>query len=511
MLGIRIIYPRLKPILTIKALFCYDNAMRKSIVLYLNGKREDVKPEHSFMSVAEFLRYKKGLTGTKIVCSEGDCGACTILVSRLVAGSMTPYKSLNSCISFLYLLDRCHLITVEGVGEISHMHPVQKSMVESHGAQCGYCTPGFICAMAQMSNDLKKLNKKPCEKKVKNYLSGNLCRCTGYEPIIKAGLNIDMSKVETFESFYHNELIGQDLNSLDPHISVSYLDKSVYLPSTLEEALEYKSKNQNTSLVAGATDLGVVHNKGKVNLIDILSLNNISSMYEIKNNIDSVEFGAKVGLTSVEQACLKDFPEFSSMLHIFASPQIKNTATLVGNIINASPISDTTPFLRVAEAKLKLVSASKVRVVDINEFIKDGYKKLDIGGDEIVQSVIIPKTQHKYKLYKVSVRKDLDISTVTFACRYKMNKDLIEDISLAFGGVGAYVIRPFALEDKIKGQKLSQSHFKNYAKEVRSMMQPLSDHRGSCEYRYQLCENLMLRFCDEVMSENALGFSEASV
>ncbi len=485
--------------------------MRKNIVIYLNGSREEISAENSFMTTAEFLRYKKGLTGTKVVCSEGDCGACTILVSRFVNGKLGPYKSLNSCISFLYLLDRCHLITVEGVGEISHMHPVQESMLKCHGAQCGYCTPGIVCALAQMGNDLKNSGKIQTEKKVKNYLSGNLCRCTGYEPIIQAGMDIELDKVETFESIYDDKEIEKNLALLDAEVSISTDKKSVYLPKDFSNALEFKENNKDLIITSGATDLGVVENKGKINIQKSMTLNNIDSAYKVDDTKDFISIGAKVSLTEVENACERDFLEFSKKLHIFASPQIKNTATLVGNIINASPISDTVPFLRVAQAKLKLSSKSSSREVDINDFIKEGYKQLDLKQDEVVESVIIPKTQQKFKLYKVSIRKDLDISTVTFACRYKLNGDVLEDFSLAFGGVGAYVLRATDIETKAKGMKFTQENFKKLSLEVRNIITPMSDHRGSAEYRYQLCENLLLKFCDEVLSETRGSIVEASI
>lgn len=485
--------------------------MRNNIIIYLNGKREEISAQNSFMTTAQFLRYKKNLKGTKVVCSEGDCGACTILVSRLVNGKMTPYQSLNSCISFMYLLDRCHIITVEGVGEISHMHPVQESMLKCHGAQCGYCTPGIICALAQMGNDLKNANKQPTEKKVKNYLSGNLCRCTGYEPIIKAGVSIEMDKVETFESRFDDASIQADLASLDSEVNISFEDKSIYLPKEIDQAANYRAAHEDSIITSGATDLGVVQNKGKLQVNKSLSLNNIDQMYQIKNTETELEFGAKVSLTLVEKACESDFSEFSRMLHIFASPQIKNSGTLVGNIINASPISDTVPFLRVANAKLKLKSDKNLRLVEINDFIKDGYKQLDIKKNELVESVILPKTQDKFKLYKVSVRKDLDISTVTFACRYKLNGDIIEDIAFAFGGVAAFVIRAFDLENKIKGKQFTQANLKDLSKDIRNTISPLSDHRGSSEYRYQLCENLLLKFADEVIVEHGFSYSEASI
>jgi xanthine dehydrogenase small subunit len=362
-----------------------------------------------------------------------------------------------------------------------------------------------------MTNDLKLLDKKPTEQKVKNYLSGNLCRCTGYAPIIKAGTEIDMNDVKTFESVYDDKSMQEDFISLEQEVYISHGDKSLYLPTSTGKALDYKDENKDIVITSGATDLGVIQNKGKINITNSLSLNNIDQMYNVINTDDAIEFGSKVSLTSVEKACEKDFPEFSRVLHIFASPQIKNAGTLVGNIINASPISDTVPFLRVADAQLKLSTSKKTRVVDINNFIKDGYKQLDLKSNELVESVLIPKTNHKFKLYKVSVRKDLDISTVTFACRFKLQGDIIEDISFAFGGVGAFVIRAFDLEKKAKGKKLNQQTFKNLSNEIRNTITPLSDHRGSAEYRYQLCENLLLKFGDEVIQENGFSFTGASV
>lgn len=275
--------------------------MRNEIILYINGERHALHGEQAFMPVGDYLRYIKGLTGTKIVCAEGDCGACTVLQARVSGDSFTSYISVNSCISRMYLLDKCHLITVEGLGKSIDMHPVQEAFVDQHGAQCGYCTPGFICAMAGMANDLKANGKEKTPQKIKNYLTGNLCRCTGYEPIIKAGMELNLNKVENLSILYNDEKILSELKELKGDVEIKFLDHHIYLPDDLQKAVTFKKENENAKLISGATDLGVVANKGKLILKEILSLNNIDSAYEVKETQDGFEIGAKVSLDLCEK------------------------------------------------------------------------------------------------------------------------------------------------------------------------------------------------------------------
>ena len=354
--------------------------------------------------------------------------------------------------------------------------------------------------MANMADELKANGKKRDKQKVKNYLTGNLCRCTGYEPIINAGMKVNLDTTKHLKDLYNDADILKDFSGISKdHISVATSEKEVFLPISIDEALKYKSANSNARMISGATDLGVVDNKGKVVLDKTLSLNLIDELYKVKETDTHYEVGAKVSLTELGKACEKDFPDFSHMMHIFASPQIKNVGTLVGNIVNASPIADTIPFLLVNEAILNIASVNGLRQVNVNDFYKGGYKELDLVSDELVTSVILPKSTHEYKLYKVSPRKDLDISTVTFAARYKVVDDKITDLNLAFGGVGPIVLRTRTLENMARDKKLDRALFKDLSDEVSKEVSPLSDHRGSNKYRYQLCANLLLRFGDEIM------------
>jgi xanthine dehydrogenase small subunit len=484
--------------------------MRNSVILFVNGERVELSDENAFMTVAEYLRYKKGLTGTKVVCSEGDCGACTILVSRMQNGKLGTYKAINSCISFMYLLDKSHLITVEGLRKEEQLHPVQKAMVDCHGAQCGYCTPGFICAMASLTEDAKNEKFAITTKRVQNYTTGNLCRCTGYDAIIRAGCQVDLKAVSPLASMYDDSKIEKELGTLKGAVRISHGQKSIFLPDTVDEAVKEK-KEKSPRLAGGATDLGVVSNKGKLKLTEMMSLNNIPSLYSVEETATHVVVGARASLDELERKTDKIFPEFARNLHIFASPQIKNSGSLVGNLINASPIADTVPFLRVAEAEVVLKSVSGERTVNVNTFIKGGYKELDMRADEIVTHIRIPKSNHQYKLYKISSRKDLDISTVTFAARYTVKNGVLENFSLALGGVGPTVLRMTQIEAQATGQRFNQALFKRLAVDVKNSIRPLSDVRGSTDFRLVLAHNLMLKFCDEVMKENNLSLSEISL
>ena len=483
--------------------------MRKTIVFYLNGKRHEVDGKMAMMTVSDFLRYEKSLTGTKVVCAEGDCGACTVLLSRMIGGKLSPYRTMNSCISFIYSLDRCHLISVEGLKLNQELHPVQASMVQHQGAQCGYCTPGFICSLASMTEDAKLEGFPIDRKKVQNYTTGNLCRCTGYEPIIEAGCNVNLDKVTSIRNLYQDEVIEKDLNSLGlESVQIEGENSLIFLPAGLNEAVQFKAQYPDTRLASGSTDLGVLSNKGKLKLTRVLGLHQIAELYEIS---DALIIGARASLNDLENASKSCFPEFSKMLHLFASPQIKNSGTLVGNLMNGSPIADTIPFLRVAEAEVVLMSTAGTRTLNINEFILPGYKQMQVKADELLVSIRIPKSPHRYKLYKVSTRKDLDISTVTFAARYLMDGLRVSEFSLALGGVGPSVLRMSDIEKRIQGNVLTQALLQSVATSLRTEIKPLSDVRGSSEYRHQLCHNLVLKFFDEVAAECGIKATEASV
>ena len=411
------------------------------------------------------------------------------------------FKSVNSCILPLYLIDGAQVVTVEGLKvSDTELHPVQQAMVDCQGAQCGYCTPGFICAMAGMAEKFKSENKVITEKKAKNYLTGNLCRCTGYKPILEAAQSLDLGNTELLKDRYNNSAWLAEMKKIKSHsVMMNFKQKSIFLPVTIEEAVKAIANDSELRVIGGSTDIGVVVNKGRMTTSKAMALYHIENLRKISHDEKCITVGATATLSEFEDYIEKFIPELKKMLHIFASPQIKNQATLIGNVVNASPISDTIPFLMVSDACVVLQSLSGIREVKMSEFYL-GYKKLDMKTDELVTAVRIPRllSHESLRLYKVSMRKDLDISAVTFAGIVEVEKEKIKSARFALGGVGATVIRMSGIEAKVIGQDFSKAQFEAIANELPSIIKPLSDLRASKEYRMKLAQNFFLKFHNEI-------------
>jgi len=286
----------------------------------------------------------------------------------------------------------------------------------------------------------------------------------------------------------------------------------IHAPGTLTGCLEVRKAFPGIRIVSGSTDLGVVRNKGKIKLDQFLSLSRVGELAGITYESDRIRIGARADLSSIERAVAGSFPEFSRLLRIFASPQIKNAATLAGNLINASPIGDTIPFLRVSGAVVVLSSIEGgERRLEVDSFLRPGYKQLDIRAEEILVSIEIPKTNHRYRLYKASNRRDLDISAATFAARYELVDGCLRGVRIALGGVGPTVLRMPSFESHLEGHPLSPGMVDPLVSALSGLIQPLSDVRGSKEHRMRLCRNFLLRFQDELLGESGASHSEVSV
>lgn len=471
--------------------------MRDYLVLYINGERHKIPGEFFSINLSSFLREQLGLVGTKVVCSEGDCGACTVLKYRPGVDKLP--EAINSCIAPLVSLDGHHIFTIESVRQEGQLNDLQSSMVCEQGAQCGFCTPGIVMSLTSMGEHESKIN----EQKIKNYLVGNLCRCTGYRPILNAALKVDFKKVTPLLSRYHTKEIDGELKKVSQQ-SFVFVDErgSVCAPVDLNETCEFLSKNSPVTLFSAGTDLGVVFNKkGKQN-IKWLSLHQVAELYQHKESSSEYFFGAKVSLEKVREICKKDFEEFADFLNLFASPQIKNIGTLVGNVANASPIADTIPFLCVAGACVYLKSDSGERTVNLWDFYK-GYKQIDCAPNELITGISLPKksSAYKFKLYKTSTRKDLDISTVNFAVKYRLDGKQLSQVQLALGGVAATVFRPSKTESMLQSAPISKELIDKTTAGLAGEVNPLSDLRGSAWLRKLLCQNLLRKFFHEVSNE----------
>jgi xanthine dehydrogenase small subunit len=448
--------------------------MRDHILIHINGREHRIEGDAAFVTLANYLRQDVGATGTKIVCEEGDCGACTVLTRR---AADADYRAVNSCILSLAQLDGSSIVTVEGLRETNGLHPVQEAMVQCHGAQCGYCTPGFVVAMAALFERCDRVD----EKQVRDGLTGNLCRCTGYEPIIKAALAVDGAGITRIRERYSK--------LPDAHDSVQV--GSFCAPATLDEAIAFKRDHPGCTIVQGGTDVGVWVNKRNYQAPAMLSLAKIDSLNELREEDGAIVAGANATLADFEVFIAERIPELARILAVFGSPQIKNAGTLVGNIANGSPIGDTLPYLFVAGAMLEL--NGDARTVPVDRFYL-GYRKFDLRPDEIITRVRIGIVRDTLKLYKVSRRRDLDISAFTAAIRLAMNGEHIERAGIAYGGVAPTVIRLPRTEAFLVGKSATFDTFEHAGRVARDEIKPISDVRGSADYRSQLAENIMAKF-----------------
>ncbi len=483
--------------------------MRDHIRLLVNGQEHRVGGKEAFATLGNWLRGSVGpasagpdglkpvphLTGTKLVCEEGDCGACTVLLRR----GDEDFRPVNSCILLLAQLDGASVVTVEGLAQNGALTPLQQSMVVCHGAQCGYCTPGFVVAMTALFEHCDRVD----EKQVRDGLTGNLCRCTGYEPIIKAALAVDGASMPKIRDRYPQSLDARDAVRIE----------NFFAPTSLDDAIRFKREHPGCVIVQGATDVGVWINKRSFAAPAMLSLAKIDGLDDLRQEGEAVIAGANVTLADFEAFIEQRIPELYAILNIFGSPQIKNAGTLAGNIANGSPIGDTLPYLFVSGAELELNGGA--RTVAVNDFYL-GYKKFDLRPDEIITRVRVPcvgapalgrpaaeaaaATREHLKLYKVSRRKDLDISAFTAAIRLRTTNGHINSAVIAYGGVAPTVIRLPRTESFLAGKPIALGTFEEAGRIARAEVKPISDVRGSADYRAQLAENILPKFWFEVFA-----------
>lgn len=477
---------------------------RENVIFYLNNERIEVSGSEVFQPLSTWLRYRKGMTGTKVVCSEGDCGACTVMLGWLVgepgrtmnADRKLEYRIIDSCIQFLFQLDLCHVITVEGISSQGELHPAQKAMVECFGSQCGFCTPGFVMALA----DLAEKERIHTTQKIKDKLAGNLCRCTGYEAIVKAGLALNGGSPPRLLERFDRTAIEREFKVLAWHsVKVTGAGGELFFkPQSLAEALKLRAAMPQLKIVAGGTDLGVQHNKGKSLLTQVMFIAHLHEIAGVKQVGQALEIGAAANWSDVLAATEQRLPELYAILKIFAAEQIRNAATIGGNIINASPIADSLPCLYVLGAKLELTSITGSREVEINAFYT-GYKRFDLQPNEILTKIILPlpAADAAVGLYKVSKRRDLDISTVTLGLHMKTRAGKITEAHLAAGGVAATIVRLRSAEKALVGSEWTAATFAQAGQVATAEISPLSDVRGSAEFRKALVKNLFLKFYHE--------------
>lgn len=508
--------------------------MRDHLVFYLNGNRHTAQGPEAFATLTDFLRKTLGQTGTKVVCAEGDCGACSVLIGRPSSdGTRLVYQTIDACIAFMYQLDRTHLVTIEGIkGDDGSLSPVQNAMVQGHGSQCGFCTPGFVVTMHGLLEDDVSAQPKPAlqspggcdgcpklsEDQLRLGLSGNLCRCTGYQQILDAGKAIDADQVQRMNDRYPAQPMLDDFAALgDAPVLIETVHhgqtRRVFLPRDLSEAVTFRAANPGCKLASGTTDLGVQYNHTPPGPAagngppPILSLSHVADLDRVAIEDGRLITGATATWSAIEHAVENVAPEYHRVLTLFGSPQVRNAGTIAGNFANASPIADSIPFHIVMDAELDLVSVRGTRTVKLNDFYL-GYKKIDLADDELIAAVRtpLPAENQRLKLYKVSKRRDMDISTFTagILITFDASGETITQARLAYGGVGPTVMRLPKTETYLADQPFTEATMREAGQLARTEITPLSDVRGSADFRLQLAENILVKCYHDLAPTAAL-------
>ena len=475
-----------------------DNALpdTQATRFVLDGEVHCVTDVPPTMTVLEYLRNRTGRTGTKEGCAEGDCGACTVVLAELSAdGRQIEYHAINSCIRFLPTIDGKELITVESLqAPDGTLHPVQRALIDHHGSQCGFCTPGFVMSLFA----LYLRQSMPTREEVLTALSGNLCRCTGYRPIIDAGEHMG-SYPEPLRWSRADAQSGsrvQQLRSLRRTGGGGALRLPGFqAPRSLEELAAALTAAPDSLLLAGGTDVGLWATKQLRELPPIIYLGNVPELQQIRRNAAGLWIGAAVTLTNAWSALLEDYPTLAEQAGRFASPPICNSGTLCGNIANGSPIGDSMPALIALGAELELRQGTRVRRIPL-ERLYLAYQRKDLAPGEFIVGVLVPppKTTCLFASYKLAKRIDQDISAVCGAFAVEVSGGRIVSARLAYGGMAAIPARATAAEQALAGQPWSEAAIASATAALTSDFTPLSDMRGSCEYRLRAAGSMLRRF-----------------
>jgi len=460
-----------------------------------------IKP---YTTVLNWLRSLPGHRGVKEGCAEGDCGACTVVLTELNENDELEYTAITSCLMFLPMLHGKQIITVENLvrknGELKILHPVQEKMVKYYGSQCGYCTPGIVMSIF----GIFKNHNSPDEEIIKDALSGNLCRCTGYQSIIKAAK--EACSTGGIDHFSENETetieLLKDLRVYQENIFLVSEEQTYYRPGTLTSALFLKEQHPDAFLISGASDAAFGYTKKSEIIPKVIDISALSELKEYSEDEDYIYIGSGVPLEKVKNFVLDKLPAMHHMLQVFGSLQVRNVATLGGNIATASPIGDMLPVLISYRASVVLKSYAHERMVTVESLIKS-YRKTDIYPEELIYLIVIPKPQDHViiKSYKVSKRKDVDISSVSGGFRLCLDEtNRITEIILAFGGVAEMPKRAYKTEAYLFGEKWEREYVE-YAMEILyDEFQPISDARAEEESRRIMAKNLLMKFYSETQT-----------
>jgi len=484
--------------------------VRNTIEFLFNGERRSLSQFDPNMTVLRYIREVERATGSKEGCAEGDCGACTVVVAELIDEKLN-FQSVNSCIQLLGMMDGKALLTIESLKEEQQLHLAQQAMVEEHGSQCGFCTPGFVMSIfAGAQNGVK-----PTRKAVNELLAGNLCRCTGYTPIINAATRV----LQDADAPLKNEtldILCQKLKDLprSEGVCVQSVDRKFLIPKTPEELSACLARHPEAKLLAGGTDLGVQITKKNDAFETLVYLGQVSALQAIEHLDGGIQIGAAVTYAKARPVLNGTIPSIGELIGRVGAVQVRNLGTIGGNLANGSPIGDMAPAFIAYGAQLKLRGQQGTRVIPLEDFFIE-YGRQDISKGEFVESVWlpIPSNDSIFKVYKVSKRVDQDISSVCGAFKITTEENssgefLVRQARVCFGGMAGIPMRALDCEAFMTNRVWSEATVREAMERLKVIYQPLNDARASAEYRSQVAANLLYKFFIETQSSRAIGVHE---
>ncbi|MDW5316275.1 xanthine dehydrogenase small subunit [Rhizobium sp. PL01] len=479
--------------------------IRSSIRFLLNRRLVELSAVSAVQTLLDFLRLDRNLRGTKEGCAEGDCGACTVLVGRLLDGRL-KYESVNACIRFVGSLDGCHIVTVDSLAAPGGpLHPVQQAMVDTHASQCGFCTPGFVMSLYGLWME----NPKPSVTEIEKALQGNLCRCTGYAAIIRAAEAVSViGDLDRDPLVVERATIIQKLEGLKDgkRVEMGEGAERFMLPASVEDLAEIYEAEPKARIVAGSTDVGLWVTKFMRDIAPVVHLSHLDELRRIVIDETGITFGAGVSYTESFPPISKHFPQLIELWNRIGGQQVRNMGTIGGNIANGSPIGDTPPALIALGASVILRKGKVSRTVPLESYFIE-YGKQDRQPGEFVEAVRIPFLDEnaRYAVYKITKRLDEDISAVCGAFRLAFDGNgKVSGAVIAFGGMAGTPTRADNAEVALIGAEWTEATIDIAMDALGKDYTPLTDWRASADYRLLVAKNLLRRFYLETQGDETV-------